>query len=156
MSKNVEKRSSKSTRQKNHWKVDKARRENRIEVRFSDWELERLDEQCKERGLTRSRILREKIDELAKQKVRKEVIYRDANIGRLCAELQKADINLNQVARALNTQDKYRHYVGYERVSNEEVLSELAKLRTAYDALKKSVDDLYSWERWVDKEYVNN
>ena len=153
MSKNVEKRSSKSTRQKNHWKVDKARRENRIEVRFSDWELEQLDEQCKARGLTRSRILRGNIDELAKQKVRKEVIYRDANIGRLCAE---ADINLNQVARALNTQDKYRHYVGYERVSNEEVLLELAKLRTAYDALKNSVDDLYSWERWVDKEYVDN
>lgn len=156
MSKDVSKRSSKSTRQKNHWMRDEFRRENRIEVRFSDMELARLDEQCEARGLTRSRILRGKVDELAKQKVRREVVVRNADMERLCAEMWKADINLNQVARALNTQDRYRHYVGYERVSNAEVADELSKLRTAYDALRKSVDELCRYEREEDEFYVDD
>ena len=135
---------------------DEHRRQNRIEVRFSDTELARLDEQCEARGLTRSRILRGKVDELAKQKVRREVVVRNADMERLCAELRKADINRNQVARALNTQDRYRHYVGYERMSNAEVADELSKLRTAYDALRKSVDNLCRYEREEDEFYVDD
>lgn len=147
MNKDVNKRSSKSTRQKNHRMPDRFRRDHHVEVRFSDMELARLDEQCKERGLNRSSLLRGKVDELEKQTVRKEVIHRDANMERLCSEMRKADINLNQVARALNTQARFRRYVGYERVSNAEIADKFAKLRAAYDALRESVDDLYRWER---------
>ena len=149
MSIDTSKRSSKATRQKNHYKSDGARRENRVEVRFSDYELQALDEVCQRIGEPRSKYLRHCIYEDRYVPVRKEVITRNADLERLCAEVRKAGVNLNQVARALNTQVQYRHYVGYDRISNEEAASKFEKLKEAYDGFKNYLNELYGY--WMDE-----
>ena len=74
-------------------------RTQRVDVRFSREELAALDVLCKREGLTRSAALRS----VATSCPTRLVIIRNADLERVASELRSIGINVNQVARKVNS-----------------------------------------------------
>ena len=127
MAENVEKRNAKSTR-----KRTRPSREHRVDVRFNDEELEVLDTNRNLCSMSRSAYIRSAaLREVYARKANKPVTH-NADAAKLVAAVNKVGVNVNQMARALNTAN----------VGGLEMVKVLLSTRDGVKEVQESVDKL--------------
>lgn len=133
MADDVEKRSAKQWR-----KRARPKREYRVEVRFGDDEIKRLDERCAERHQSRSAFIRS----AAMNDVRggkNIVITHNADVARLTFEVNKIGVNANQIARAFNHAKSDGRLMSSVAITCED---QIKKLMRSVDELNQEVAGL--------------
>jgi hypothetical protein len=133
MADDVEKRSAKQWR-----KQARPKRAYRVDVRFGEDEIKRLDERCAERHQSRSAFIRS----AAMNDVRggkNIVVTHNADVARLVIEANKIGVNVNQIARAFNRAKSDGRLMSSVAITYEDQLKKAAVLM---DTLRQEIAGL--------------
>lgn len=106
---------------------EKKRKSSTVKVRVSDEEMSKIKSKANQWGLTVSQYLR---DAALTHRVTKMIITNNSDLNLLTAEVNKVGINVNQIARRLNSSKGYRECFGVSSMREDDVVISLKVLQS--------------------------
>lgn len=115
---------------------ERNRKSSTVKIRVTDFEVAAIRSKANQWGLTVSQYLR---DAALNREMRKMIITNNSDLNLLTAEVNKVGINLNQIARRLNSSKGYRECFGVSSMREGEVLAELKDLQSKFASIDRQL-----------------